>query len=63
MIDFWCPQCGKPVQVDEHLAGQAQPCPFYGAIRWLPTDDVRLEECRTAYDKGVVDPQDSWLVP
>jgi len=33
------------------------------AIRWLPTDDVRLEECRTAYDKGVVDPQDSWLVP
>jgi hypothetical protein len=32
-------------------------------IRWVPTDDVSYEECRTAYDKGLVDPKDSWLVP
>jgi hypothetical protein len=32
-------------------------------IKWLPTDDVTIEDCCTAYDKGLADPNDSWLVP
>src|SRR5437899_2684823 len=54
MVVYRCAQCGRPLEVDDDLAGKRAACPHCGAVGEVPVRSVRADGVPVARAAGGV---------